>query len=89
MVPGDVDEDNNFSVRLVPRLGDEPNSVAKHPVVGLLEVVNAQEKPHPTRELVPDRLLLPVTVSLSEQQGGRRARRPDDNPSLRAPVVGQ
>ena len=39
-IPGDIDEYGDLTVRLVPRLGDELNPHAAHPVVGGLEVVN-------------------------------------------------
>ncbi len=89
MIAGNIDEDDDLPVRLVPRLGEELNAHAAHPVIAGLEVVNPQKEPDPARELIPDRTRLPVTVRLSEQQRAGRAGRPNDHPPLGPSVVGQ
>ena len=54
-VPGDVDEDDDLSVLLLPRLGDELNAQAAHACVCRLEVVDPQEQPDASRELISNR----------------------------------
>jgi hypothetical protein len=61
--------------------------VVEHPSPGRLEVVDAQEEPDSTGVLVADRIGLGVTIGLGEEQPRLRARRADDDPPLRTPVV--
>lgn len=82
-VAGDVEEDNDASVRLIPWLGDELHAGRAHPFEGVLEVVRTQKQPNSTRELVPDRAGLMLTVSPGEKQRGGRTGRPYNDPALR------
>lgn len=53
------------------------------------EVINSQEEAHPPRELVADGAALTLPIRASEQDAGPCPRRPDHDPPLRAPVIGQ
>ena len=69
------------------RLADELDAGLEHPVIGGLEVVDAQEQSDAAGELIADRSGLPVAVRPREQQRGGCARRPDDDPAFPAPLA--
>jgi len=81
-VAGNIHEDDDLPVRLLPRLGQELHVHAAHPLVGSLEVVNAQEQPDAAGELISDHPRLALTVRLREQQRGRCAGRSHHDPPL-------
>lgn len=86
-VPGNVDEDGDLPVGLAPRFGHELDAHLFHTRVSGLEVLDPQEQPDASRELIPDRTGLLLAVGLSEQQSACRSRRPYDHPSLGSSVV--
>ena len=86
-VAGDVDEHRHASVGLVAWLRHELDAVVEHPPPGGLEVVDSEEEADPAGVLPPDEVHLLLTVRLGEEQPGLRARRSNDDPPLRAPVV--
>jgi hypothetical protein len=88
-VPGDVEKHGDTTAPFLARLRDELHAGLAHPVVGRLEVVDAQEQPDATRELVADGPHLPLAVRAGEQERGRGAGRSHDHPALRTSVVGQ
>lgn len=87
MVTGDVDEDGHRAVGLVARHLEELDPVLDHAAVLGLEVVDVQEQPDATAELVADGSGLTLAVGLREQQPGLRAGRAHHHPSLRPAVV--
>ena len=62
--------------------------VLSEPCVRRLEVVDAQEHPDSTGELLADGIALVVTIGSGEQDASLGARRFHDHPSLRAAIVG-
>jgi hypothetical protein len=88
-ISGDIHEDDDLPVRLVPWLAEELDPHVAHPVVGGGEVVDPQEEPDAPGELVADGARLLRAVGLSQQQRTRRSGRPHDNPLLDPAVIGQ
>lgn len=54
-----------------------------------IEILDPQEEPDPTCDLVSDRSTLPVTIGACQQDSGGGGGRANDDPSLGTPVVGQ
>ena len=88
-IAGDVEEHGEPAVGLVARWSDELDTGSGHPGVRGVEVVDAEEEPDPAGDLAADSGRLVVTVGAGEQDAGRRARRPADDPALWTSVVGQ
>lgn len=88
-VAGEVDEDGKASVRLIARLGEELDTVIEHAAITVVEVVDAKKESDASGELSSNCYSLPVTVGLSQEQTSRGTGRPNDDPALRSPVVGQ
>lgn len=75
-------------VRFQSGIGHELDTLAAHPLVRRIEIVNPQKQSDATGELATDRTCLAVAVSPSKEQPGHRAGRPDHDPSLRPAVIG-
>jgi len=88
VIAGCIDEHYDLPVRLAPWFGDEVDPHAAHAVVSLIEVVDPQEQPYASRELISNRLRLPLAVSLCEQQRSCRTGWPHNDPPLRPTVIG-
>jgi hypothetical protein len=86
-VAGDVEEDGDPAVGLGAGLFEEADAGGAHPVVGGGAVLDPQEEPDPAGVLVADGGRLFGSVGLGQQQSGRGAGRPDDDPPLGAPAV--
>ena len=76
-------------------MANEHDAVLRHVIEGLIEIVDAQEEPDATCELVTNRSRLSVTIGFRKEQTGAAivpvaaTGRADDDPSLWATVVGQ
>lgn len=85
-VAGNIDEDGDLTVWLAPGVGDELDARSAHPVIGGLEVVDAQEQPDAARELVTDRARLTLSAWASSSAvvaaGGRTTTHRFGRPSL-------
>jgi hypothetical protein len=88
-VAGDVAKNDHASVRLGTRRGDELDAGGPHPFVRGIEVIDPEEEADPARDLVTDCGGLTITVGTGEQDARLGTRWADDDPPLRAPVVGQ
>ena len=89
LVACDVEEHSDLTVGFGARRGEETHSPGRHPRIGGAEVVHVEEKPDPFGHLPPDDGGLVLAVGPRDQQTGRGAWRPDHDPPLGAPVVGE
>ena len=80
-IAGDVGEHRDAAVRFRARLADELDSGGPHPLVGRVEVLDAQEQPDAARELAADRRGLFLAVGARQQDAGPRARAAGPRPS--------
>ena len=87
-VAGDVEKYSDAAIRFGARCREEPHTCGCHPRVRGLKVLYLEEETHPAGDLLPDDDGLVFSVSLHEQQAGRRLWRTDYHPSLGTPVVG-
>lgn len=85
----DIEEDGDLAVRLRARLRDELDSEVLHLSIRRVEVIDPQKETDAASHLVPDRSGLLVTIRLGEENAGDGARRTNDDPALRSPVVGR
>jgi hypothetical protein len=88
-IASDVEEHGNASVGLRTRRSHELDPIGRHPQVGVIEVVNAEEETHPAGGLLPDNSSLVLSVGSCQQQAGGGTRRPDHDPPLGTSIVGQ
>ena len=88
-VPGDVEKHRDLTKGFLARLGDELDAGVAHASVCGLEVLDAQEQPDATGELVTNCSLLTLAVGSGEEQRGRGAGRPHHDPALLPSIVGQ
>lgn len=86
-IAGHVEEDGDTPVRFVPRALHEHYARRPQPLIRGLEVVHAQEEPHPIRALMPDHRDLRGSLGAGEQETRGPADRAHDHPPLGPSVV--
>ena len=89
LVAGDVEKDRDATIWLGAGFPDEGDPGLDHPPVHGLEVVDAEEEPDAAGYLTTHRGALAFPIGAGDQDSRLGARRPDNNPPLGAPVVGQ
>lgn len=85
----DIEEDDDLSIFLVARSGQELDSGLGQPRVCSIEVVNPEKQPDPSCKLLAHDGFLTITVGACEQYSRHRTGGTDDNPPLRPAVVRQ
>ena len=88
-VASDVGKYSDVAVGFDARRGEELHARRYHPRIRGVEVLDLEEETHPPGGLLPDGGGLLVSVSPGEQHAGRGTGRPDYDPPLGPPIVGQ
>ena len=88
-VTSDVEEYGDVAIGFGTRCRDELNTRGCHPLICGFEILDVEKETHPASGLLPDESGLILAVSPREQQAGGGTWRPDHDPPLGTPVIGQ
>ena len=82
-----IKEHGQLSVRLIARRRHESHTRRRHPLVGCIEIIHAEEEAHASGKLLPDDASLMLAICFCEQKSGLPFGRPDDDPAFWATVI--